>query len=347
MDGGREIDTWPILEDLLARGVSVSVPRVNGKEPRDMAMYRLTGGIEQARAFPRTKWGIPEPSKEMATTMEDATEAEDLSLLLVPAVAFDSRCGRLGHGRGYYDAFISRQRQLHQRASPSAPPLQVIGVGLREQLVDFELPMVAGQDERMDLVITPDGPLAYTSASDMAKAAGLMAAAGGVAAAAGTAAAVDVTDETEETDKKKRARAQDEAKDGGLKGGASSGAAALSVRCEVAEGRYKYACLRIEGLDGEAFISIRSGPGSYHADVAAPMIDNFRMLGYRAKPLGGGRILRTDSPKKTVHIYGYSVGFGGAEGGPPGRGMKDHSEAAALVREALPDYEVTFSSEGY
>ena len=87
--------------------------------------------------------------------------------------------------------------------------------------------------------------------------------------------------------------------------------------------------------------------GSYHADVAAPAIRNFRALGYRAEPLGGGRILRTDTPAKTVHIYGYSVGFGGGEGGPLGRGMRDHSQVAALAREALPGYEVTFSPDGY
>ena len=48
-----------------------------------------------------------------------------------------------------------------------------------------------------------------------------------------------------------------------------------------------------------------------------------------------------------MHIYGYSVGLGGGEGGPPGRNMRDHSEAAALVRRRLPDYEVTFSADGY
>lgn len=67
----------------------------------------------------------------------------------------------------------------------------------------------------------------------------------------------------------------------------------------------------------------------------------------QVRALGGGRIVRRDEPGKTVEIYGYSVGFGGSEGGPPGRGMKDHSEAAALVREAMPGYKVSFSSDGY
>ena len=292
MDGGMEIDTMPILEDLLSRGVKIAVPRVTGKAPTDMAMLRLSGGIEQARALPRTKWGIPEPTAELAASMEDATEAPDFSVLLVPAVAFDSRCGRLGHGRGYYDAFIARQRRLH--ASPSAPPLAVIGLGLREQLVDF-VPMDeqtyngGAPDQRMDLVITPDGPLAFTSAGDQAKAAALMAGAGSgfvfpnaaavesaaassSAVASGSAAAVDVSDEALE---KKRSHEQaaemeeddeeeeDEEEEDEEGGGAVVGRATdLSVRCDLTTGRYKYACLSVRGIDNEEFIAIRSGPGA-------------------------------------------------------------------------------------
>ena len=55
-------------------------------------------------------------------------------LVLVPGVAFDSRCRRLGHGRGYYDGFIAGQRD---RGSPGAEPeLAVIGLALAPQLVE-------------------------------------------------------------------------------------------------------------------------------------------------------------------------------------------------------------------
>ena len=54
--------------------------------------------------------------------------------------------------------------------------------------------------------------------------------------------------------------------------------------------------------------------------------------------LGRGRMhaqvdVRVDAQRERVHIYGFSVGLGGDEGGPPGRGMPDHSQAAALVRD--------------
>ena len=70
---------------------------------------------------------------------------------------------------------------------------------------------------------------------------------------------------------------------------------------------------------------MRSSLGSYHATVAEPAIKRFESMGYSCEPLGGGRIIR-DNENLTIHIYGYSVGFGGADGGPPGAGMQDHSE---------------------
>ena len=86
---------------------------------------------------------------------------------------------------------------------------------------------------------------------------------------------------------------------------------------------------------------------AYHADVAEPAVELFEAMGYSVAALGGGRIVRKDAPSNTVEIYGFSVGFGGGEGGPPGRGMRDHSEVAALVTAALPTHTVTYSADGY
>ena len=329
MDGGKEVDTWPIVADLISKGASVAIPQVAGKAATDMRMLRLSS-LDQAKAFPRTKWGIPEPDAATAESMEVATESPELSLLLVPGVAFDARCGRLGHGRGYYDAFISRQRALTR--PDGTPRLAVIGLALREQMLDSTAVPMGETDERLDLIITPDGPLAYTSEEDTAKAAKMMKSSGEQAASA--AAAVDVSDGAAEKEEE-----------------ASSSLPALSLRCEIATGKYKYACLRVSPrfgrTSGKEFIAVRSGPGAYHADVAEPSMDTFEAMGYSVEPLGGGRIVRKDAPVNTVEIYGYSVGFGGGEGGPPGRGMDDHSQTAALVRELLPSHSVTFSPHGY
>ena len=323
MDNSNEVDTWPIVEALLSRGTSVAIPRVTGPKPGDMQMLRLES-FDQAKALPRTKWGIPEPDEALAATMEDVTEAQaGVELLLVPGVAFDARCGRVGHGRGYYDSFIAKQRHLRTDGQ-TASPLAVVGLALSDQILD-SVPMVDGHDERLDMVVTPEGPLAYTSDADAAKAASLLAEGAGATA--------------------KREREAEEAAEQ-----AAAPLPPLSLRCEIATGRYKYAQIRVTPPEGAPFIAVRSGRGNYHADVAEPAIEAFRAMGCMCEPLGGGRIERSDAPDGgagTVHIYGYSVGFGGSEGGPPGHGMRDHAETAALVEELLPGHTVTFSALGY
>ena len=180
MDNSNEVDTWPIVEALLSRGTSVAIPRVTGPKPGDMQMLRLES-FDQAKALPRTKWGIPEPDEALAATMEDVTEAQaGVELLLVPGVAFDARCGRVGHGRGYYDSFIAKQRHLRTDGQ-TASPLAVVGLALSDQILD-SVPMVDGHDERLDMVVTPEGPLAYTSDADAAKAASLLAEGAGATA---------------------------------------------------------------------------------------------------------------------------------------------------------------------
>ena len=76
-----------------------------------------------------------------------------------------------------------------------------------------------------------------------------------------------------------------------------------------------------------ASCGVCSAAGSYHRDVGASPTAKFEARGCRVEALGGGRIM-LDSVRRSVHVFGYSVGLGGDEGGPPGRGMPDHSQAA-------------------
>lgn len=52
--------------------------------------------------------------------------------------------------------------------------------------------------------------------------------------------------------------------------------------------------------------------------------------------LGGGRISH-DPSKKSIHIYGYSQGFGKA----------DHELAAEMLKKVYPDFKISTSDEGY
>lgn len=57
---------------------------------------------EEMASFTLTKWKIPEPSEDLALSREDGVTEGDIDVVVVPAVAFDSNCNRLGHGRGHY-----------------------------------------------------------------------------------------------------------------------------------------------------------------------------------------------------------------------------------------------------
>ena len=66
-----------------------------------MRMFPLESE-EEVKSFPLTKWNIPEPSKELVLSREDGVLAGDIDVVVVPGMAFDARCNRLGHGKGYY-----------------------------------------------------------------------------------------------------------------------------------------------------------------------------------------------------------------------------------------------------
>lgn len=57
---------------------------------------------EEVTSFPLTKWKIREPPEELARSREDGVTEGDIDVVVVPGVAFDASCNRLGHGRGHY-----------------------------------------------------------------------------------------------------------------------------------------------------------------------------------------------------------------------------------------------------
>lgn len=82
----------------------------------------------------RGKFNIPEPQTEPYKGKID--------LILIPGVAFDRKCNRLGRGGGYYDRFLCKQRHS-----------KLIGVGYDFQIVD-EVP-TERNDMRLQGVIVP------------------------------------------------------------------------------------------------------------------------------------------------------------------------------------------------
>lgn len=94
---GSEVDTIPILEELLRRGVRVSVPRCH-KETRTMDAVAITH-LSQLKPG---AYGILEPEPALPII-----SPKEIDLAVVPALAFDKEGYRLGYGGGYYDRFLA------------------------------------------------------------------------------------------------------------------------------------------------------------------------------------------------------------------------------------------------
>eukprot|EP00752_Nemacystus_decipiens_P016437 g14693.t1 len=145
-----ELGTAAIVSGLFKREKKVYIPKVLGSASADMRMFPLRSE-EEIASFPLTKWKIREPSEDLALSREDGVTEADIDVIVVPGVAFDSSCNRLGHGRGHYDSFFERVNKASK--DKGRPPPVRMGVCFDEQVVDF-VP-TESTDVPLDFVLTP------------------------------------------------------------------------------------------------------------------------------------------------------------------------------------------------
>jgi 5-formyltetrahydrofolate cyclo-ligase len=133
---GAELDPFPLLEALARHGHSLCLPVI---QPRGSPLTFRSWGPGQSLI--ERQWGIREPGP-------DAVEVVPM-VLLIPLLAFDRAGWRLGYGGGYYDRTLAGLR--------ARSPVVAIGVGFDEQRV-CSVPH-GDNDERLDWVLTPSGPV--------------------------------------------------------------------------------------------------------------------------------------------------------------------------------------------
>ena len=92
----QEVRTVPILEQAIADGKRVAVPKVYGDEMRFIYLDDLTAVAE-------SDMGIPEP------VCDDPVANDPTALVLMPGVAFDKEGHRIGYGGGFYDKFLAAE----------------------------------------------------------------------------------------------------------------------------------------------------------------------------------------------------------------------------------------------
>lgn len=92
----QEVRTVPMLQQALADGKRVAVPKCYGDEMRFIYLEDLSQ-VEKGYC------GIPEP-------IADEPVADDkTALVLMPGLAFDPQGHRMGYGGGFYDKFLEKE----------------------------------------------------------------------------------------------------------------------------------------------------------------------------------------------------------------------------------------------
>lgn len=99
-----EVDTHSALDQLLAMGKKVLLPKV--VSDTEMTIHEYTG---QNSLKPSEPYGILEP-----TTSELSITNCQLSIAIVPGMAFDKQGHRIGRGKGYYDRFLSQIPNIYK-----------------------------------------------------------------------------------------------------------------------------------------------------------------------------------------------------------------------------------------
>lgn len=122
----NEIDTSFIINDLWGDHINVKtiVPRVNLEKN---VLEHLEFNSDTTLKV--SSWGIAQP------TGDDLVEEKKIDLVLVPMLCFDERGYRVGHGKGYYDKFLSKCREDVLKVGLSFfPPVKEI-----EDIKDFDV----------------------------------------------------------------------------------------------------------------------------------------------------------------------------------------------------------------
>ena len=131
-----EPDISHLLDEILQTGRHLFLPRfdVQSQTYHPIRIENLSSDLQAG------KYGIPEPRGH-------CPKAEDLhpDLTLVPGLAFDSRGWRLGRGKGFYDRMLASLGGIR------------CGVAFDFQYVE-SVPHET-LDQKMDWIITPEGPV--------------------------------------------------------------------------------------------------------------------------------------------------------------------------------------------
>lgn len=127
-----EIDDRVFLEHCHNQGLQCCLPFITGSNsPLAFKAWQPSDTLEKGM------YGIPAPSTEAPTLIPD--------VLLVPLVAFDKDCHRLGRGGGFYDRTLAQLRKSHA----------VLAIGLAYDCQEIDHVTREAHDQQLDCIVTP------------------------------------------------------------------------------------------------------------------------------------------------------------------------------------------------
>ncbi|MEN8174689.1 MAG: 5-formyltetrahydrofolate cyclo-ligase [Pseudomonadota bacterium] len=134
-----ELDLAPVISDGWRTGKNVFLPVLHPFADNKLWFSPW----RQGDLLELNRYGIPEP----VTRHAPPVSPRRLDLVLVPLVAFDAHCFRIGMGGGYYDRTF-----WYRRVAPGWKRPKIIGVAHELQRQDVLIPMP--WDVVLDAIIT-------------------------------------------------------------------------------------------------------------------------------------------------------------------------------------------------
>ncbi|KAL4067043.1 5-formyltetrahydrofolate cyclo-ligase [Scleroderma yunnanense] len=148
-----EAQTASLVMNILAdQKKQLFIPTIVSEDDR-MDFVRLYDE-EDFKGLPVGLWGIPQPTAQWKNENRQSvleSSAGNLDVILLPGLAFDRSLSRLGHGKGYYDKFLSSYITAAKRPRPL-----LVALALQQQLLDAGQVPITDSDWKVDVVITPN-----------------------------------------------------------------------------------------------------------------------------------------------------------------------------------------------
>jgi 5-formyltetrahydrofolate cyclo-ligase len=134
LDFNNEVQTDEMINKLMSLKKNVYAP-ITLKEDRKLIPSQI---IDLQSSIKIGAYGIREPKEDCCPKID----VQDIDVVIVPAVAYDKDCYRLGYGGGFYDRFLNELRD------------DAVTVGIAFDLQIFDSVPKEDHDAQLNYIIT-------------------------------------------------------------------------------------------------------------------------------------------------------------------------------------------------